>query len=146
MAELFLIVRLAGRRVALPARDVEAVVELETVSPAPRAAAHVAGLAGLRSRVLTVIDTLAALELGRAAPGELNEAIIIPSGGHPYALLVDAVEDVLEATAVAPLRAPIGAGWDGVAAGMIEAGKDLLLLIDPHRLIAGPAAEPARAA
>ena len=37
MAELLLIARLAGRRIAFPAADVEAVVELEGLSPAPRA-------------------------------------------------------------------------------------------------------------
>ena len=66
MAELLLIVRLAGRRVAFPAAEVEAVVELEGLTPVPRAAGHVAGLSALRSRVLTVIDGLASLELGRA--------------------------------------------------------------------------------
>ena len=50
MAELLLIARLAGRRVAFPAAEVEAVVELEGMSPAPRAAPHVAGLSALRSR------------------------------------------------------------------------------------------------
>ena len=144
MADLLLIARLAGRRVALPAADVEAVVELEGITPAPRAAAHVAGLSALRSRVLTVIDGLAALERGRAAERVLLEAIVVPSDGHPYALLVDAVEDVVEASAaVQPLKAPIGHGWDRVALGMVDAGDDLLLLIDPHRLIAGPAAQAA---
>ena len=144
MAELLLIVRLAGRRIALPASDVEAVVELEGITPAPRAAPHVAGLSSLRSRVLTVIDGLAALGLGREAVAERCDAIVIPYEGHPYALLVEAVEDVVESSSVpAPIRAPLGAGWDRVATAMVEANGDLLLLVDPHRLIAGPAAQAA---
>ncbi len=145
MAEqLFLIVRLAGRRVAFPAAEVEAVVELEGITPAPRAAPHVAGLSALRSRVLTVIDGLASLELSCAAAQGLIEAIVVNSGGHPYALLVDEVEDVVEADgAPVPVRAPIGAGWDRVAIGMAEVGADLLLLVDPHLIIAGPAAQAA---
>ena len=143
MADLLLIVRLGGRRVAFPAADVEAVVELESIVAAPGAAPYVAGLSALRSRVVTVIDALAALDLGRSS-GKLREAIVVPSGGHPYALLVEGVEDVVEASAPpAPLRAPIGRGWDRVALGMAEAEGDLLLLIDPHRLIAGPAAQAA---
>jgi purine-binding chemotaxis protein CheW len=141
MAELLLIVRLAGRRIALPASEVEAVVELEGITPAPRAAAHVAGLSALRSRVLTVIDGLAALKLGKAEQGERCDAIVVLSGGHPYALLVEAVEDVIETHSVpAPVRAQVGAGWDRVATGMVEVGGDLLLLVDPHALIAGPTA------
>ena len=141
MAELLLIARLGGRRVAFPASQVEAVVELEAVTPAPCAAPHVAGLAALRSRVLTVIDGLAALDLGFGGPAAARDAIVIPSGGHPYALIVDEVEDVIEAAATpVPLAAPVGAGWDRVAIGTVEAGAELFLLVDPHLLIAGPVA------
>src|SRR5688572_28716329 len=120
MAELLLIVRLGGRRVALPASEVEAVVELEGLTPAPRAALHVAGLSALRSRVLTVIDALASLGGGRSGEAGLAEAIVIECEGHPYALLVEAVEDVVEAAGeTQPIGAPVGAGWDRVARGMV---------------------------
>ena len=144
MAELLLIASLAGRRIAFPAAHVEAVVELEGITPAPRAAAHVAGLSALRSRVLTVIDALASLEFEGSAEAGLTEAIVVPSGGHTYALLVDNVEDVIEASGpLAPVGAPLGTGWDRVALGMIEAEGELFLLVDPHALIAGPAARAA---
>lgn len=144
MADLLLIASLAGRRIAFPASDVEAVVELEGLTPAPGAASHVAGLSALRSRVLTVIDGLASLEFGRSGETGLGQAIIVPSGGHTYALLVDDVEDVVEAAGPpAPVNAPLGAGWDRVALGMIEAESELFLLVDPHQLIAGPAARAA---
>lgn len=139
MAELFLIARLAGRRVALPASAIEAVVELEGLTPVPGAPRHVAGLSALRSRVLTVIDTRASL--GQPAvtkAGDTMEAVVVPSGGHTYALLVDEVEDVTEAAGeIAPVKAAAGGGWARIARGMIETGGDLLLLADPHQLIAG---------
>lgn len=144
MAELLLVVRLAGRRIAFPAADVEGVVELEGLTPAPCVAPHVAGLSALRSRVLTVIDGQAALGTGKAGDGALACAVIVPSGGHPYALLVDEVEDVVEAASPSvPLAAPAGRGWDRVALAMVEAGGDPLLLVDPHALITGPAARAA---
>lgn len=144
MADLLLIVRLAGRRIAFPAAEVEGVVELEGLTPAPGAASHVAGLSALRSRVLTVIDGLAALEAGKAGEAALISAVVVPSGGHPYAILVDSVEDVVEAgSATVSLAAPAGPGWDRVALGMVEADGDPLLLVDPHALIA---ATPAQAA
>lgn len=143
MADLLLIARLAGRRIAFPAAEVEAVVELEGVTPVPRAAPHVAGLSALRSRVLTVIDGLAALEAGRSGEA-CRDAIVIPSGGHTYALMVEEVEDVIEAAAPPhPLNAPLGAGWDRVAIGTVEVEGELFLLVDPHLLIAGPAARAA---
>jgi purine-binding chemotaxis protein CheW len=143
MAELLLIARLAGRRIAFPAAEIEAVVELEGLTPAPRAAPHVAGLSAMRSRVLTVIDGLAALEAGHYAEVG-RDAIVVPSGGHTYALMVEEVEDVIEASAPpAPVKAPLGAGWDRVAIGTVEAEGELFLLVDPHLLIAGPAARAA---
>jgi purine-binding chemotaxis protein CheW len=139
MAELLLIVRLAGRRVALPAREIEAVVELEGLTPVPGAASHIAGLSALRSRVLTVIDSRASLGLSEEGESGSCEAIVVPSGGHTYALLVEQIEDVIESHSEAvPVQAPPGAGWDRVAKGFVEADGDLLLLADPHLLIAGP--------
>jgi purine-binding chemotaxis protein CheW len=144
MAELLLIARLAGRRIAFPAAKVEAVVELEGITPAPCAAPHVAGLAALRSRVLTVIDGLAALDLGSGGRQAAQDAIVIPCDGHTYALIVEEVEDVIEADAAAvPLAAPVGTGWDRVATGTVEVGSELFLLVDPFLLIAGPAANAA---
>jgi purine-binding chemotaxis protein CheW len=141
MAELLLIASLAGRRIAFPATAVEAVVELEGITPAPGAAPHVAGLSALRSRVLTVIDALAALELGRRGDGAACDAIVVPCDGHTYALIVDDVEDVVEADGQrSPIAAPVGAGWDRVAIGTVEADGELFLLVDPYLLIAGPAA------
>lgn len=144
MAELLLIARLAGRRIALPAAKVEAVVELDGITPAPQAALHVAGLSALRSRVLTVIDSLAALECGGRAEGDGWDAIVIPCDGHTYALTVEEVEDVIEADGPpAPIAAPVGRGWDRVATGTVEAGGELFLLVDPWLIVAGPAAQAA---
>ena len=51
MNEMLLVVMLAGRRAALPAIEVNSVIELAEVTPVPRAAGHVTGLAALRSRI-----------------------------------------------------------------------------------------------
>ena len=103
-----------------------AVVELESVRKE-----YAGGVVAVRDVSLTV------------SAGEFV-AIVGPSGGHAYALLVDDVEDVVEASgAVSPVGAPLGHGWDRVALGMVEAEGELFLLVDPHALIAGPAARAA---
>lgn len=148
MNELLLIVSIAGSRVALPAADVESVVEIDTLIPVPRAPGHLAGLSALRSRVLTVIDCQRSLELGTTelTNGQLNEAAVVELDGHHYALTVDAVEDVVEALSEpAPIRAAMGGGWERVSKGMVETEEGPLLLIDIAALVAGPGAE-ARAA
>src|SRR5918997_522302 len=114
MTELLLVVTVAGQRVALPAAAVESVVELDTLTAVPRAAAHVAGLSALRSRVLTVIDCMRALELGATDCSDgIREAAIVELDGHHYALIVEVVEDVVEAASdPVPVRAAMGAGWE----------------------------------
>jgi purine-binding chemotaxis protein CheW len=147
MNELLLIVTIAGSRVALPAAAVESVVELDTLIPVPRAPAHVAGLSALRSRVLTVIDTLRALELGQSDCSDgIREAAVVELDGHHYALIVDVVEDVVESLSdPSPVRAAMGAGWERASKGMVETEEGPLLLVDIEALIAGAAPE-ARAA
>ena len=139
MNELLLIVTIAGQRVALPADAVESVVELDTLIPVPRAAPHVAGLSALRSRVLTVIDCMRSLELGATqSVGGVREAAVVELDGHHYALLVDLVEDVVEAQSdPVPVRAAMGPGWERVSAGMVETEAGPLLVVNIAALIAG---------
>jgi purine-binding chemotaxis protein CheW len=137
--ELLLVVTIAGERVALPSSAVESVVELDTLIPVPRAAPHVAGLSALRSRVLTVIDCRRSLELGRSDCAEgIREADVVERDGHHYALIVDLVEDVVEALSEpTPVRAAMGQGWERASQGMVETETGPLLLVDISALIAG---------
>ena len=145
MNDLLLIATIAGSRVAVPAAAVESVVELDALTPVPRAPAHVAGLSALRSRVLTVIDCRRSLDLGATQWGEVQEAAVIELDGHHYALLVDVVEDVVQALGEpTPVRAAMDAGWGRVALGMVETDGGPLLLVDVAALVAG--ADPRAAA
>jgi purine-binding chemotaxis protein CheW len=139
MSELFLIVRLDGERIAFPAARVESVVEIEAVIPVPRSAPHIAGLAALRSRVVTVVDCLAALNRGEKKAFASREAVVVVADGHPYALLVESIEDVVEAdSGVGPRPGMLERGWSRATLGVVEAGGDLLLVADVEALIAGP--------
>jgi purine-binding chemotaxis protein CheW len=143
--ELLLIVSVAGERVALPAAAVESVVELDTLIPVPRAAPHVAGLSALRSRVLTVIDCMQSLEMGVTDCSDgIREAAVVEFDGHHYALIVDLVEDVVEALSdPQPVRASMGQGWERVAKGMVDTENGPLLLVDVAALITGAEAKAA---
>jgi len=138
MESLYLIVGIAGQRVALAAHYVESVVEIDAVTPVPLVAAHIAGLAALRSRVLTIVDTHAALDLGRMETDEVMQAVVVTIEGHLYGLLVEEVEDVITiADAPMPVCAVLAPGWERAASGVVEIDGDALLLIDPAALVAG---------
>ncbi len=145
MSSLLLVVTIAGQRVGLRSDSIESVVELDTLIPVPRAASHVAGLSALRSRVLTVIDCRCSLELGATDCSDgIREAAVVELDGHHYALIVDLVEDVVEArTEPVPMRAAMGEGWERVSAGLVETEGGPLLLVDVAALIAGAEAKAA---
>jgi purine-binding chemotaxis protein CheW len=145
VSELLLVVTIGGERVGLRAASVESVVELEALIPVPRAAPHVAGLSALRSRVLTVIDCMRSLELGETDCSDgIREAAVVELDGHHYALIVDLVDDVVEAASdPTPVRGAMGPGWERVSEGMVETDAGPLLLIDVAALIAGNEAKAA---
>lgn len=142
MNNLYLVVTIAGDRVVLPAVTVESVVEIDGVEPVPLVAPHVAGLFALRSRVMTVIDSCAAVDMGRFEWNGRAEAVIANCDGHGYAILVENVDDVVEpGVAVMPTRAVLSPGWARVALGTIEIDGEALLVVDPEALVSGqPAA------
>ena len=135
---LYLVVTIGGDRIALPALTVESVVEIDNIEPVPLVAPHVAGLFALRSRVMTVIDSCAAVEKGRFEWNGHAEAVIANCDGHGYAILVENVDDVVECEgAVIPSRAVLSGGWARVSRGTIEVDGEELLVIDPEALVLG---------
>lgn len=139
MSELFLILVVAGQRVALQASKVESVVELDGLTPVPGVPAHIAGLAALRSRVLTVVDPYASL--GQSRPdGVVQEAVVIKKDGHPYALLVDAVHDVVDAPGgTLPVQTALAPAWARLSAGLVEVDGQVMILLDIGAVLSGAA-------
>lgn len=131
--QLFLIAHIAGQSVAIDANQVESVVDIGNIVAVPRAQGHVRGLAALRSRVVTVIDTRAALGLepGEAAGGR---AVITPVDGHHYAMLDD-----VAAFEPQPLASgvPLAGMWQQAGRGLIERDGEPILTIDLAALVPG---------
>lgn len=136
--ELFLIAHVAGRAVAVPADQVDSVVDLGEIVPVPGAVRAVRGLAALRSRVVTVVDTGLALGL-EASPDDVRRAIITRVEGHFYAVLVDALEDVAPFAALPLAGLSLRHGWASAGTGLIEREGEPVLIIDLARLIPGAA-------
>ena len=88
--QLFLVAHIAGRGVAIDSAQVESVVDIGHVTPTPRVAKHIRGLAALCSRVVTVIDAHAALGLPPVGIAG-SRAVITVIDGHHYAVLVDSL-------------------------------------------------------
>ena len=137
MPQLFLIAHLAGRAVAIESGQVESVVDIGVVVPVPGADRQVRGLAALRSRVVTVIDTRAALGLP-PADVQATRAVITHVEGHHYAIMVESLEDVapFELLPLSP-GIVLDAGWRGTGCGLIERDGEPVLAIDLRALVPG---------
>ncbi|MBO6525588.1 chemotaxis protein CheW [Erythrobacter sp.] len=144
MNELLLMCLIAGRRAAIPAAEVQSVIEIDEITAIPGVAPFILGLTALRSQALTVIDCQVALGFDSRQDVRGQRAAVVQVDGHPYALLVDAAYDVGEARSE-PIAVPggFGAGWQTAARGMVETDGGPTLIIDVEALVSGPIARAA---
>ncbi len=138
-----LLAQLAGQRIALPAVEVDSVVELGKITPVPGTPSYIMGLSTLRSRTLTVIDYAQILGFDESERKEYQQAAVFKSEGHDYALLVELVEDVNEAL-TDPVPVPGGAGtiWSDISEGLIETKIGAAMFINPDMFIKSFANRP----
>ena len=146
MSELLLIARIADRPCAFRAGQVQSVIDLGKITPIPCAPDYIVGMAALRSQALTVIDC-------RRVIGEISDkfetdlrAPVVTVNGHSYALIVDTVEDVMEAESeIETVLGGFGEEWTRISNGMIETAEGPVLVLDVNSIIAVPG-EQAKAA
>ena len=133
-ARLQLVAHVAGRGLLFDATRVDSVVDLPPVVPTPGAPATIRGLAALRSRVATVIETHRVLGLPRGSGG--GRGVVTMIDGHLYAIAVDTLEDVAElAIAPPPAGMALEGGWSAVS-GVADGENETLLMLDLDRLVA----------
>lgn len=137
MKQPVLIARLAGHSIAMPTEAIESVTAIDRIVPVPGTAPAIAGLAPLRSQIMTVIDG-AMIITGERQPAVGEKiAAVVRRNGHLYALLLAGVDDVTDIYAEpVPLSGGFGDSWAGIATGLVETEFGPLLLVDPFALLA----------
>lgn len=136
MPQLFLLATIVGQEVAIRSDHVESVVDIGEITPVARTSRAVRGLAALRSRVVTVIDTAIVLDPA-APPAARRRAVVTQVDGHHYALLVDALDDA-HRFVPKPLSAGLlpGAAWAAITNGLIEHEGRVVLILDLPEIVA----------
>lgn len=138
MTELFLIAIVAGKRLAFRTAEIQSVIDLGTVSPAPGTPDFVTGLAALRSRPMTVIDCAVSLSIVRSSAAP-TRGLVVERDGYLYALAIDEVEDAIWIDDdIEPVPAALPESWQHVALGMVRVKEEMLLLADTCALLDGP--------
>lgn len=140
---LYLVACVGGTTIALPAETVEAVVRIDAVVPVPCAPPAVIGLAAIRSRVLTLIDT--AMIAGEDAT-DSHFMAIISIDGHGYGLALERVEDVIAIDGFGAVPSALTGAWSQLAEGMADHDGRAILLVRPERFVASASASRREAA
>lgn len=140
----FVTLYLEGQLLGIPVLSVRDVMRMGALTRVPRAPPLVAGVMNLRGRIVTAIDVRRCLGLAERPPGGASMAIVVEAAGQPYALVVDAVGDVVR---VPPDRFDAHPGtlspvWRSVTAGVYRL-DELMLVLDIGRLLASGTAEAA---
>lgn len=144
MNQLYLIAEAGGTRFAMSADTIGSVVPASDVIPVPRAAPMVAGVAALRSNVITVIDTLAAINGRPASVSQAQSLVVVSIDDFLYGLAVDEVHDVCECRELPEkLEGAFEPGWRRISLGVIEVEGHSVVVIDPSALISSSVSKAA---
>jgi purine-binding chemotaxis protein CheW len=137
MERLFLIATIAGTEVAISSDCIESVVTVGEVVDVPQCDPLVGGLIALRSRVLTLVDCQYAVTGNRAVTRKSGLAVIASIGGHAYALLVEAVKDVVSVSAdtIKP-ASKLDARWADIISDVVEVEERVVMHLAPEMLLA----------
>jgi purine-binding chemotaxis protein CheW len=136
MDHLFLIATIAGTEIAISSDCIESVVTVGEIVDVPQSDPLIAGLIALRSRVLTLIDCQYAVT-GKRHSGESSRlAVIATILGHPYALRVEAVKDVVSVRPEA-IKPPsrLDPRWLRIVSHVIEVENSMVMQLDPEMLL-----------
>ena len=131
----YLTFTLADQVCAVPVPCVRDVLAPQVVTRIPLATREIAGSLNLRGRIVTAIDLRRRLGLADACKPRMS--VVTEQGGELYALLVDAVQEVLSLSASEIERNPptLPPPWSAYSAGVCRRPDSLLVLLDVARLL-----------
>lgn len=89
------IVFAGGETFGLPVEHVQTIFQIEAVTPVPLGPREVLGLVNLRGKIVTAVSLRQRLQMQDAVAKKLRLAIGIEHGGENFALVVDAIGDVI---------------------------------------------------
>lgn len=137
-ADLVLTLTVAGQPCGVPVLVVRDVLGSQTITPIPLAPTEIEGAMNLRGRIVTAVDLRRRLGLPRRPEGGKPMSVVVEQGGELYAMLADAVGEVVPLSAAdrAPNPPTLDPVWREVSRGVHRRDGQLLILLDVERLLA----------
>ncbi|MBW8268407.1 chemotaxis protein CheW [Caldovatus sp. SYSU G05006] len=136
--EIFLTLTVAGQSCAVPVLAVRDVLATQAITRIPLAPPEVAGSLNLRGRIVTAVDLRRRLGLPPREPGEAAMNVVVEQQGELYALLADAVGEVmpLPREGFAPNPPTLDPLWREISRGVHREDGRLLIVLEVERVLA----------
>jgi purine-binding chemotaxis protein CheW len=136
-ADLVLTITVGGQACGVPVLTVRDVLGTQSITPIPLASAEIEGAMNLRGRIVTAVDLRRRLGLPAREKGAQPMSVVVEHGGELYAMLADAVGDVVplqasERDGNPPTLDPL---WRDVSRGVHQRDGQLLILLDVEHVL-----------
>ena len=137
-ADLVLTITVGGQACGVPVLAVRDVLGTQSITPIPLAPAEIEGAMNLRGRIVTAVDLRRRLGLPGRPAGAQPMSVVVEHGGELYAMLADAVADVVPLPATERDANPptLDPQWREVSRGVHRRDGALLILLDVDRVLA----------
>ena len=135
--QVYVTLTVAGQLCGIPVLGVRDILAEQPITRLPLAPPDIAGSLNLRGRIVTAIDLRRRLNLPPPDPGTKRMSVVAEQGGELYALLVDAVSEVMSLDTALLERNPptLGRNWALFSNGIFRLDGRLLVILDVGRLL-----------
>jgi len=135
--ETWVTFQVADETFAFPVAFVQEILRVGTITRVPDAPHPVRGIVNLRGRVIPVVDLRIRLGLSGIEPGPAARILIATLRGRVIGLLVDAVAQVerIDRSLIEPLPPDVLTMHSEHITGVYPRGRDLLILLDPEKVL-----------
>jgi purine-binding chemotaxis protein CheW len=133
----FVTLRLGAQLFGIAVSAVQDVMHAPKIAPVPLAPEVIAGVINVRGRIVTAFDMRRRMRLGPNPDPASMMLVVIHYEHDLFALMVDAVGDVLALpmNQFEKVPANIDDCWREVAAGVFKLEEELLVILDVVRII-----------
>jgi purine-binding chemotaxis protein CheW len=126
---------LGESRFAIPMGCCREIARLGEIARVPDAPSQVRGVVNLRGRVVPVLELRLRVGLAPAVVTPRSRLVVVEARGRLFGLLVDRVLGISKIP-VADIDTVPGASFGEGQAGRARLGEDVVLLVDPDRILA----------
>jgi len=133
----YVTMRVGDALVGISVHTVQDVIRYQPITGIPLAQPVVAGAINVRGRIVTALNMRQRLGMG-AYPNMQSVMMAVVEQQHElYALMVDAVGDVLTLDTAEEERLPANMddNWRGIASGVYKLEGELLVILDVNQII-----------